>query len=237
MLVAGVLAMGLGACKGKDADKCKQGLDVARQALNAEDFVLAQQWRGYAYKQCEDTAALTALDQEIVNKQAAVDQRKQDEERRKNETAQLVQLFVKFAGDNRAAPDRASSATQCDPLPDGTQPKPDKPAERWCNASRGAGQSYAIALRYWDADKEALRFTTRPSNPVSCADLGASNVLRTWDVPATQGHTAKRSHCEFTSGPLSGLHALVSEAANADVFVFSMKYLDHDPTMKTMVGS
>lgn len=231
------LLLGIVGCKAKDPEKCKQGMDVARQALSAEDFSLAQQWRLYAYKQCDDTATLSALDQEIVAKQAAVDQRKVDVERRKTETSQLVAVFTQFAGDNRAAVAQASSAVQCDALPEGAPPaKPDKGAERWCNATRAAGQSYSIAVRYWDADKEALRFSTRPPNPVSCADLGASNVLRTWDVPATGGQTAKRSHCEFTAGPLSGLHALVSEAANADVYVFSMKYLDHDPQMKAMVG-
>jgi hypothetical protein len=237
LMTVSALALVMAACKSKDPEKCQQGMSVTRQAITSEDFPLAQQWRDYAYKQCDDTASLSALDQEIVSKRAAVEQRQQDIERKKTETAQLVQVFTKFVGDSRAAVDRASSAARCDDPPEGAPPvKAGQIPERWCNASRAAGQSYMINLRYWDADKEAFRFVTRPPNPVSCADLGATSVLRAWDVPATDGRSAKRSHCEFTAGPLSGLHALVSEAANADVHVFSPKYLDRDSAMKAMVG-
>lgn len=237
LIAVSVPLFGSPACKAKDPAKCQQGLSVTRQALTAEDFALARQWRDYAYKQCDDAASLSALDQEIVAKQTAVDQRKQDVEKKKSETTQLVQVFTKYVADNRAAVDRASSATHCDAPADPAAAKaPAQQSQRWCSASRAAGESYTINLKYWDADKEAFHFSVRPPNAVSCADLGATNVLKTWDVRTTAGGSTKRSRCEFASGPLSGLQAVVSDASNADVHVFSPKYLDHDPAMKAMAG-
>ncbi|HEV8247359.1 MAG TPA: hypothetical protein VGP93_16385, partial [Polyangiaceae bacterium] len=60
-------------------------------------------------------------------------------------------------------------------------------------------------------------------------------VGKTWDVAAVGGKTAKRHSCDL-GGPLSGLHGVVSEAAKAEVSVFSPQYLDRDPGMKPILS-
>jgi hypothetical protein len=219
----------LGACSKKSAEQCEQAMTTTRQAVEAQNMELVQQWRDFAYKRCEDKSALAALDQQIVAKQAEVTQRKADEERKKTETAQLLGVFAQFIGEKRTDVATAAANVQCVP------PEPVAGQPRWCSATRSAGERYTISVRYLDGDKEVFRFVTRPENPTTCTEIGEHNVVRTWQVPATDGRTAKRTHCEFTKGSLAGLHALVSEAANADVHVFSPKYLEHDPAMRQMV--
>jgi hypothetical protein len=65
--------------------------------------------------------------------------------------------------------------------------------------------------------------------------LGPHKVLKTWEVPATNGQGVKRTRCEL-SGTLAGMHAVVSAAANAPVYIFSPSYLLKDPAMKKIAG-
>jgi hypothetical protein len=220
------------ACDNKDPAKCEEALKVGRQALEVSDFDLAQKWREYAWKHCADTNALDGLDKEIVAKQAAVEAKKREEAQRKEQNEALLKLFTGWVAAQRGAPDRASAAPQCDEPPAksaGAAAKPED-KERFCTATRVAGE-YTLAVRYWDADKTALRFTTRPKAPVSCEDLGPNRLIKSWDVPAVDGRSVKRSRCEFAGGPLNGLQALVSAAHNAEVHVFSPQYLQKDPAM------
>lgn len=218
------------ACDDKDAAKCEEALNVSRQSLAVNDFNLAQQWRERAWKNCADTNALDALDKEIVSTQSAVEAKQQEEAQRKAQNEALLKLFVDFAGSHRTVPDRASAAPVCDQPPEGApKPKPDD-KERFCTATRSAGE-YTLSVRYWDADKAAVRFTTRPKAPVTCDDLGPNRVVKSWEVPAKDGRSVKRTRCELTSGGVSGLHALVSEAHNADLHLFSPQYLEKDPAM------
>ena len=222
-----VLALG---CNQKDAEKCTQALGTTRQASTAEDFALAKQWREYAYKQCEDQAALASLDKEISEREAAVTARKDAEAKKKAESTQLMRLFTDFAAQNRAAPDRASAAPVCDPLPEGA--KPDS-KDRFCTGTRQAG-TYALQVRFWQADPQAFRFSVKPEDPITCELLGGT-VGKTWDVAAVGGAYAKRHRCDL-GGSLSGLQGVVSEAARADVSVFSPQYLDRDPGMKPILS-
>jgi hypothetical protein len=219
-------------CNRKDPQKCEQAQSVTRQAIQAEDFALAAQWRDYAYKQCDEAAGLQNLDQEIVRAQSSIEQRKVEEESRKRETEQLMKVFLEWVGANRKSVERASASVQCEGEASAT---PQKPAEQWCTATRSISNKYTISVRYWDAARDAFLFKAEPPNSVDCAALGAHNVVRTWQVPATQGRTAKRTHCELTGGPLSGLHAVVTEAHSAPVWVFSPKYLEKDGVMRQRV--
>lgn len=70
---AAVLAVGLLAgCKNQE--KCDEALRTARQALQDDylDFALARQWREHAGKICGAGSELSALDQDILAKEAAV---------------------------------------------------------------------------------------------------------------------------------------------------------------------
>jgi hypothetical protein len=224
-------------CSDKDATKCTQALDGTRKSVAAEDAGLTTQWRERAYKYCADTAALTALDKEITEKQTAAAAAKAAEAQRLALNAGLLKTFVTWTGDNKAAPDHASVAPKCDGDEPNAAPKPatdTKAMERFCSATRLAG-SNTLTARYWEADKTIELFMTTAPAPASCDDLGANKVLKTWGVPAVTGQVIKRTRCEL-SGSLSGLQAVVSDAANAAVYVFSPSYLEKDPALKKIAG-
>jgi hypothetical protein len=58
-----------------DKEKCEQAVSVTRDALAKEQTDLARQWRDRAWKMCNDQAATTALDKEIVDKELAIAKR------------------------------------------------------------------------------------------------------------------------------------------------------------------
>ena len=227
-------------CQTRDEAKCNQGFDVARQAIKSNDFALARQWREYAYKQCDaagqDKAGLTTLDQELATAETAVKAAADAEAQRKAKNDALLKLFISWAGANRAAPDKASSAPVCDPPP--ADPiearKIETSKEQLCTATRTAGE-HILTVRYWDADKTLLRFATKFPAPVSCQDFGAT-VSKTFDVPASNGGSVKRSRCDIGAGALSGMSVVVSEAANAEAYIFSPGYLEKDRLMKQIAG-
>jgi hypothetical protein len=226
-------------CSQKDATKCQEALDGTRKSVAAGDASLTNQWRERSYKYCEDQAALTTLDKEISEKTSAASAAKAAETARLALNAGLIKTFVTWAGDNRLAPDHASVSPKCD----GDDPDPGAPKvassnpkakERFCTATRTAGTN-TLSARYWDADKTILMFTTKAPAPASCDNLGPNKVLKTWDVPASNGASVKRTRCEL-SGTLAGLNAVVSDAANAPIYIFSPSYLLKDPALKKIAG-
>jgi hypothetical protein len=235
VLAATVTALG---CSEKDATKCQEALDGTRKSVAAADAALTSQWRERSYKYCADTAALATLDREISDKQAAEAAAKAAEAQRLALNAGLLKTFVTWAGDNRVAPDHASVAPKCDgDDPDAGAPKPatdPKAAERFCTATRTAG-SNTLTARYWDADKSIVLFMTTAPAPASCDDLGPNKVVKTFDVPSKSGTSVKRTVCEL-SGTLSGMHAVVSAASNAAVYIYSPSYLLKDPALKKISG-
>jgi hypothetical protein len=235
VLAATFTALG---CSEKDATKCQEALDGTRKSVAAGDAALTNQWRERSYKYCEDQAALATLDKEIAEKSSAASAAKAAETARLALNAGLLKTFVTWAGDNRVAPDHASVSPKCDgDDPDAGAPKPStdpKAKERFCTATRTAGTN-TLSAHYWDADKTILMFTTKAPAPASCDDLGPNKVLKTWDVPASNGATIKRTRCEL-SGTLAGMNAVVSQAANAAVYIFSPSYLLKDPALKKIAG-
>jgi len=197
--------------------------------MGSEDFALAKQWREYAWKNCEDQTSLASLDQELANKEAEVTHRKAEEATKGAERKALLDLFKGWVAQTRAAPQTASNAFRCDPPP--PPPPGKKPADvakdRFCTATRVAGK-YQLNVRYWEAEPDAVRYSTRPASPATCAELGESREVRSWNVMAPGGQAVKRTHCEFTSGPLAGMQGITS-AAIADVLVFTPKYAQKDP--------
>lgn len=236
-MILAVSAAALG-CSEKDATKCQEALDGTRKSVAASDPVLTGQWRDRSYKYCADQTALATLDREITTKQSADAAAKAAEAQRLALNAGLLKTFVTWASDSRAAPDHASVSPKCDgDDPDAAAAKkPSTPAgsERFCTATRTAGTS-TLTARYWDADKTIVLFSTKVPAPASCDDLGPNKVLKTWDVPATNGQAVKRTRCEL-SGALAGMHAVVSAASNAPVFIFSPSYLEKDPALKKIAG-
>lgn len=214
-------------CNGKDEEKCQQAMQTTRQALAAEQFDLARQWRTYTYKQCEDADSLKTIDQEIVSREAEVAKRKAEQEAKKKEHDQVVAAFTEWVGRHRAAPDGAAQNVVCELEQD---EKAKKSKERFCTRSRTLGEGkYTFEVRYWEADPKAAKFLFQPQLEVGCDKLGTSTTIRQWQVPATNGRTAARTRCSITSGPLSGLQALTTAAAGAKQHVFSPEYLQHDP--------
>lgn len=236
VLAVTTIAFGALGCSEKDATKCQEALDGTRKSVAAGDASLTNQWRERSYKYCEDQAALTALDREISEKTSAASAAKAAETARLALNAGLLKTFVTWAGDNRVAPDHASVAPKCDgDEADAGAPKlPASDHDRFCTATRTAGTN-TLTARYWEGDKTILLFTTKAPAPASCDDLGPNKVLKTWDVPAITGQSVKRTRCEL-SGTLAGMNAVVSDAANAAVYIFSPSYLLKDPALKKIAG-
>lgn len=225
------LALGLAACKQKDAAQCEQAISTVKQALSQENFNGAAEWREYAYKQCEDAAQLSELDQSIVRRRGEVEARTQAAEQRKTENRQVLKVFLQWVADNRAAPERASAAPTCDASASAEQIKA---KARLCSASRAAGQ-YPLMVSYWEAEPAIARFTVKLPDITSCEEIGASSVLKTWQVPTTSGATTPRTRCEFPAGPLAGMHAVLSQAVNAELYVFNPSYLEKEPALRAIL--
>lgn len=229
LLLAAFLGSG---CDRKDPEKCQQALTVTQQALAGENIDLAKQWRNYAYGQCSDPAQLTQLDQTVVSKQNEMVKRAQEATAAKQASGQLLKVFTNWVAAHQKSPQTASAAPTCPP----NDEKGDKAKERWCVATRRAGPNHVLEAHYWEAEPEAVRFTTRLPEPIKCDDLGPNTVLKTLSVPTTSGSSATRQHCQLSAGSLAGLQALVTEANNAELHIFSSKYLERDAAMKTRVG-
>jgi hypothetical protein len=238
-LAVGCVLLALG-CQTRNAEKCNQGFDVTRQAIKSNDFALATQWREYAYKMCDaaaqDKDGLSTLDKELATAQTTFKANAEAEAQRKAKNDALLKLFVAWAGDNRAAPDKASSAPVCDAPSDAVQAAAvAKSKERICTATRTAGDN-TLTAKFWEADTKLSSFSTKFAAPVSCADFGATET-KSFDVPATNGASVKRSRCDISSGALSGMSVVVSAANNADAYVFAPGYLEKDPLMKQIAGN
>lgn len=227
----GVAASG---CNRKDAEKCDQALTVVRQAIGSENFSAAAQWREYAWKHCDDRTALDGLDREIVTKRGEIEGRAREVEQRRQQTRELLKAFLGWVAASRNAADRAAAAPSCEP-PAANDPKKEESKDRFCTATRAAG-AHPLQVRYWAAEPALARFSVKLPDVTSCEELGAGTVVKTWPVPATQGRSTQRFRCEFTSGPLAGMHAVLSKAVNAELYVFNPAYLDKEPALRGVLA-
>jgi hypothetical protein len=227
-----LLAIG---CQNKDAAKCTEAQQTARQALSLKDMDSAAKWREYAYKQCSDKAQLTQLDKDIVDKRNAIEAAAREQAQKKAQQQQLVGLFKNWVGQSRANPERSVANATCEGDDDANL-KASK--ARFCSGARAVTglEGTSLQARFWEkTPAEAVLFTVRLALPATCADLGGHTVLKVTEIPATQGRTVKRYHCDLTEGALAGLQALVTEANSADIRVFSAKYPDQDPAFKSQL--
>lgn len=234
-----VAAVGLlslvAACNQTNDENCTKAQTVIRQALAAKTTDGLTQWREYAYKQCADKALLTQLDQEIVNAQNQVAAEKAQAAQAEQQRQQLLNLFHQWVASGRGAPERSVSGPACE---GDEKSEAARKKERFCNGSRPLSgvAGAAFLVRYWEKQPaEAARFAVRLSSPTKCDALGANRVLKVIAAPATNGATVNRYYCEFIGGDLNGLQGLASEANNADLYVFTPKYLEHDPSFAAVL--
>jgi hypothetical protein len=232
-LLAVAVGLTVAGCNPADPAKCEEALKVTRDAIARENFAGAQEWREYAWKQCEDRSTLEALDQQLVAKRAEVAAVKRAADERSRAKTELLKVFLDWVAQNRLAPDRASSAPSCDPAA-ADDPLKDKSKQRLCTATRAAGPHQLLA-RYWAAEPAIARFNVKLPDVATCAEIGASTLLKTWQVAATGGRTTARFRCEFAAGPLAGLHAVLSQAVNADLYLFNPSYLEKEPALRPVL--
>jgi hypothetical protein len=218
-LAALILALGAGGCKTKDADKCQEGQAGVKKSLEAHNDALLTQWRDYAYKYCE-AAVFAGIDREIADTRAAEKKAEADQQHKQQELDQLLQLFTQWVAGARNNPERAATPT-C-----GGGEAEAKSHERWCVGQRQASP-YVFTVRYWDKEPVAAKFDVTLPQPITCEKLGGV-ALRTWTVP---NQAIKRQHCQINSGPLAGMQAMVTEAVNAPLHVFSPQYLEKDAAL------
>jgi hypothetical protein len=232
----GILALLIAAgCQNKDATKCTEAQQTARQALGVQDIDLAVKWREFAYKQCDDATQLSQLDKEIVDKRSAIEAAARAQAQMKSQQQQLLTLFKDWVAQSRNNPERSVANPSCEGEND---PKLKASKERFCSGARAITgiEGTSLQVRYWEkTPAEVALFSVRLPLPATCADLGGNRVRKTTDIPATQGRTVKRNYCDLTDGTLAGLQALVTEANSADMKVFSAKYPDQDPTLRFQV--
>ena len=238
-LLVGSVLLSIG-CQTRNADKCITGFETTRKAVAAADFALAKQWREHTYRMCdpngEDKDQLAALDKEIVTAETTIKAAADADADRKAKNGALLKTFTSWVGDNKAAADKASVSHTCDTPTDAVQAAiVEKSKERLCTATRQAGDGITLTARYWEADPKLARFSVKFASPVSCADFGATET-KSFDVPATNGSSVKRSRCDITSGALSGMSVVVSAANNAEAYVFSPGILEKDKLMKQIAG-
>lgn len=219
------LAIGLGACDQKDTGKCQEGQAGVKKSLEAGDDDLLDQWRTYAHKYCE-AEEFSGIDSEIADTRAAKAKAAAEQKRQAQENDQLLQVFTQWV-----AGARNDAATAASPTCEGGKAE-EKSQQRWCAGSRQAG-SYMLNVRYWDQERVAAKFDVVVPHPITCEKLGGT-ALRKWTVP---GQSIQRSHCQLTSGALSGLQAMVSEAQGAPLHVFSPQYLERDAALKQKLAT
>jgi hypothetical protein len=223
------------ACSQKNEENCTRAQAVIRQALAAKTFEGITQWRDYAYKQCADKSVLSQLDQEIVSQQAKDAAEKQQAQQAEQQKQQLLNLFQQWVSSARNAPDQSVQGLACE---GDENSEAAKTKERYCNGNRPLSglPGAAFMVRYWEREPaESARYTVRLPTPTKCDALGPNRILKVIAAPATNGSTVNRYYCEFMGGSLSGMQGLASEANNADLFVFTPKYLEHDPAFSAIL--
>ena len=227
--IAAIGILGLtSACNQKSEENCTKAQTVIRQALAAKTFEGLAQWREYAYKNCADQAVLTQLDQEIVTQQTQAANAKLQAQQAEQQKQQLLSVFQQWVASARPAPERSVAGPVCEGE---DKSEAAKKKERFCNGSRPLSGSpgAAFTLRYWEKEPaDAVRYSVRMAAPTQCNALGPNRVVKVIAAPATNGSTVNRTYCELTGGALNGLFALATEANNADLYVFTAKYLEHD---------
>lgn len=93
----------------------------------------------------------------------------------------------------------------------------------FCTAERKGHPE--MRVRYWNTQREAVRYSFESELPLECEDLGAHRRVRKWS-------SEQRSYelCEITEREARNLSALlVSGAEKNQMFVFSFEYLKKDP--------
>lgn len=222
-------------CNRKDAAKCTQAIATTRQAVAVQDFSSATKWREYAYTQCADSTELGNLDREIVAKQTEVATLAQQKAKAEAQQKQLLQLFKDWVAQAKPAPERSASKPTCESENDKVLVAS---KERFCAGSRAVTglDGVSFQVKYWEkTPAEAALFSVRLPQPVTCADLGESRTIKASTLPATDGRTVNRTHCEITGGALTGLEALATEGANAELRVFTAKYREQDPALRMLL--
>ena len=140
---------------------------------------------------------------------------------RANELQKLAS-FLGFAKVSRHAPDRVSGIAAC--------PEGEQPTQQLCSKIYAEpGSSETWFLSYGKLKPSAFRLQAVFGNiELSCADLGASHVVRDWHFGS-----ARKQHCAISTGPLAGLEAVVENyPGNAKLLVFSTEYLARDATFQ-----
>lgn len=219
------LGLDIPGCDGKDSDKCAEGQAGVRASLKAGDQALVDQWRTYAFKYCE-SGEFTALDREIQETLTAKKKAEAEKAKAKAANLQLVNLFVGWVGANKANPAGAAATVSCD----GGE-KEEKSQERWCVRTRMAGP-HQLHVRYWEKEPTQVTFSAQIPEPITCEALGPHVVKRSW---AVQG-TIQRHHCSLTGGAAAGMEAMVTEAKNATLHIFTPQYVERNEALKRQLS-
>lgn len=90
----------------------------------------------------------------------------------------------------------------------------------------------ASSVRFWDADRQAFRFSLATEAPLGCEDLGDHRRVGSWSMGGTS-----YTLCEPTEHELRSLSALLVRAPKRnELFVFSQAYLQRDEEFRRLLN-
>ena len=204
----------------KSKRACFEDIDKGEQMLAVPDHEAAKGWLGRAKAAClaDQAQAVARLEKAIADSQVRVAEKAKEREesfKPKPASESLVPGFVDAVVKYRDNKKRQ----QCDA---------DPCAEVAALGKLTVRESTAKGAR--DAFRVFTRFT---SERVTCEQLGASEVKR-----RTEDQTQIKLSCAITGGTLSGLSALLEqekERPETHVVVFSDKWLERDPELRSKV--
>lgn len=103
------------------------------------------------------------------------------------------------------------------------------PAYGFCEAERRKAPD--MRVRYWQHEREAVRYVFTTKLPLECEDLGEYRFVRRWSA-----ENKSYELCELTRRKARDLSALLVRSADQNqMFIFSFEYLQKDPAFEQML--
>jgi hypothetical protein len=217
------MALGLlGACQQRgEPAVCLEKRQLARNAALQDELETASRLLEEVKAQCGPNSAsdIQHISKLIANSTQA------QLERARSEAAER-ELREKFPSRDFIRWATAKDGAVASKVSDVTCAERGSPDFGFCEASRPGIPG--MSVRYWEAQKEAYRYSLVTRQPPTCEDLGEYRLVRAWSR-----HGASYERCELTNRRLRHLSALLVHGPEEHLmYVFSQDYLARDPSFE-----
>lgn len=103
------------------------------------------------------------------------------------------------------------------------------PAYGFCEAERK--KTPEMQVRYWQSERDAVRYLFTTKLPLECEDLGEYRLVRRWSAD-----NKSYELCELTARKARNLSALLVRSSDQNqMFIFSFDYLKKDPAFEKLL--